>query len=76
MIVGEAMSKMIHRFPECKARLDHARGIAGFRHLLVHEYFDIDNDLVWDIAVNSAPTLLRQITDWENELESTQSKES
>lgn len=29
--------------------------IVGLRHLLVHQYFGIDEDIVWDLAVNRCP---------------------
>jgi len=32
--------------------------IVGMRHRLVHEYFRVDFDRVWDTAVNDIPALL------------------
>jgi len=69
LIVGEAMAKIIHRFPETKSRLEHARRVANFRHLLVHEYSNINDLLVWDIAQRSAPILLLQVQSWLGELD-------
>jgi uncharacterized protein with HEPN domain len=68
-IIGEAMSKMIHRFPESRDRIDHARRIANFRHIIAHEYRNIDDQLAWDIVVHAAPLLQRQIGLWMAELE-------
>jgi uncharacterized protein with HEPN domain len=69
-IIGEAMSKIVHRFPETRTRIDHARRIANFRHIIAHEYRNVDDELVWNIVVHSAPLLRVQIQTWIAELES------
>lgn len=38
------------------------RQIIGLRHILVHEYFGIDNTLVWQIVSNDIPVLKQEIT--------------
>jgi uncharacterized protein with HEPN domain len=68
-IIGEAMSKMIHRFPESRTRIDNARPIANFRNVIVHEYRTIHDALVWDIVTRSAPVLKTQIDAWAAELD-------
>jgi uncharacterized protein with HEPN domain len=35
--------------------------IAGLRNILSHEYFGIDNDILWDVVRNHAPALRRAI---------------
>jgi uncharacterized protein with HEPN domain len=37
------------------------RGIAGMRNVLVHGYFDIDMDSVWDIIQRDLPVLKKAI---------------
>lgn len=37
--------------------------ILGLRHLLVHHYFGVDQEIVWDIASNRCPELLEAIED-------------
>jgi len=68
-IAGEAMAKMIHRFPESGARIDNARRIANFRNVIAHEYRNVDDALVWDIVSRSAPVLKAQIDAWMAELD-------
>lgn len=35
--------------------------IIGLRHRLIHGYFDIDVELLWEIAQNDVPLLRRQL---------------
>ena len=59
-IIGEAM----RHIPE-EVRLRHSevpwRTIVAFRNIVIHEYFGIDEDIVWDVIENKIPELLKQI---------------
>lgn len=59
-IIGEAM----RHIPE-EVRLRHSevpwRTIVAFRNIVIHEYFGIDEDIVWDVVENKIPELLKQI---------------
>jgi uncharacterized protein with HEPN domain len=68
-IIGEAMSKMTHRFPESRIRIDHARRISNFRNIIAHEYRNVNDELVWGIVIRSARLLRTQILTWIAELE-------
>ena len=51
-ILGEALFQINRIAPELAAQIPHYERIIGFRHLLVHAYHIIDNDIVWDVLTN------------------------
>ena len=36
--------------------------MAGLRDVLIHEYFGIDLDIIWDVVQNKIPELHRQVS--------------
>lgn len=59
-IIGEA-AKKIH--PDFKSKYPEVewKNMAGTRDKLIHDYFGVDYDIVWDIIVNELPELKFQI---------------
>ena len=47
-IIGEAANKLSKGIKENYPRLDW-QGLVGFRNVLVHDYFGIDYNIVWNI---------------------------
>ena len=60
LVVGEAVKKI----PE-EIKLEHPaidwKNIAGLRDVLIHAYFRIDNDLLWDIIQNKLEDLRGEV---------------
>jgi uncharacterized protein with HEPN domain len=59
-IIGEASNKLD---PDFKAGYPHIewRKITNTRHRLIHDYFGVDNDIVWNIVVDKLPDLKENI---------------
>jgi uncharacterized protein with HEPN domain len=53
-IIGEATKKLPDDFKENHRQIEW-RSIAGTRDKLIHDYFGIDYDIVWDIVSNEIP---------------------
>lgn len=56
-IIGEAASKVSRRFCEAHPEIPWHRIIAQ-RHVLVHEYGEIQDDLLWAVATIHIPILI------------------
>lgn len=59
-IIGEATKKLPDNVRDKYGNIDW-RAIAGTRDKLIHDYFGIDYDIVWDIVINEIPALRSQI---------------
>jgi len=56
-IIGEAVKNISEstrkKYPDVKWRK-----IAGFRDIVAHEYFGVNDETVWDIVENEIPALI------------------
>ncbi len=59
-IVGEAVSQATRHFPELEKSIGPARRIVGFRNRIIHEYAEVDTEIVWAIVQNEVPRLLEK----------------
>jgi uncharacterized protein with HEPN domain len=68
-VIGEAARNIPddfrQRFPEIEWR-----SISAFRNILVHEYFAIRDEIVWDIVANKVPELQELIQNVMNNIDS------
>ena len=59
-IIGEAASNISNDYKKLNSEIPW-RKISGFRNVLVHEYFGVDLNLVWQIIKEDIPELKENI---------------
>jgi uncharacterized protein with HEPN domain len=59
-IIGEAVKNINEDLKHCFPNTDW-KAVAGFRDTLIHGYFGIDLEILWDIAVHKIPPLNDEI---------------
>jgi len=74
IVIGEAITHIPEEiktdFPDVAWRL-----IKDFRNFIVHEYFGIDTEIVWDAVEKELPQLLAEITRLQDNLVSSGSRQ-
>jgi len=59
-IIGEAASHLTPEFKKKYVVVDWPK-VVGMRHKMIHDYFEVDTDIVWITAQNDLPILKKQI---------------
>jgi len=70
-IIGEAARHLINS----NILDENARVVVDFRNLLIHNYFGIDPEEVWDVVINDLPNFTNDILDQINKIEEPLKKE-
>lgn len=69
-IIGEAANMLTSEYQATHPETPWKK-VKGMRNYIVHEYFQVDDIVVWDVVTNSFPKLREQVvrylaeTDWE-----------
>ncbi|XGV87394.1 MAG: DUF86 domain-containing protein [Limnothrix sp. BL-A-16] len=66
-IIGEAVKYLPDEVRQQHSGIDW-RAIAGMRDRLIHHYFGIDYDIVWDVVINKVPQLDAEIREILNDI--------
>jgi uncharacterized protein with HEPN domain len=59
-VIGEAVKKLPEDLRAQHPALEWKK-MAGLRDMLIHEYFGVDSEIVWDIVTNKVPTLEQEV---------------
>lgn len=60
ILIGDASAKLDDAIRESLSTIPWG-DIIGMRNILVHEYFRVDNALVWEVATQYVPSLAAQL---------------
>lgn len=66
-IIGEAAYMITKDFKSTHPELPW-RQIEGMRHILVHGYFSISAEVLWDVIINDVPALIPTLQSFIEEL--------
>ena len=62
-ILGEASNMLTEEFRQALPKTPWKQ-VNGMRNYIVHEYFQVDNNVVWDVITNDLPILEQQIKEY------------
>ncbi len=66
-VIGEASNRLPEDFKSQHGDLEWRR-IVGLRHRIVHDYFGIDLEIIWQILQEDLPTFKQRLADLRNDL--------
>lgn len=69
ILIGEATVQLRHAAPELYERLSHGRLAIGMRNVLTHDYISVDNESVYETAIEDAPRVRQECAALLNETE-------
>jgi uncharacterized protein with HEPN domain len=61
-IISEACRSLPENFRQQRAEVDWSR-LVGMRHVLVHQDFEIDTDIVWAVVERELPMLKQKVNE-------------
>ena len=67
MVIGEAAKKLPGEWKQRYGDIEW-RKIAGLRDVIAHEYFQLDEEILWDIVSNKLPELKHVVSRMLDEL--------
>jgi len=67
-IIGEAAYYLSKEFREAHTEVPW-KMVCGMRHYIVHDYYQVDNQVVWEVATSDLPVLKENIKKYLAELE-------
>jgi uncharacterized protein with HEPN domain len=59
-VIGEASKRLPASFRDHHPEIEW-REISGLRDIIVHQYFGLDLNIVWDVVANRVPVLLERL---------------
>ena len=60
-VIGEALSKLLHFFPQYRMSISLPEQIIAFRNQIVHGYATVRDDIVWEIVSAYLPRLMAEV---------------
>lgn len=67
-IIGEAAYKLTHEFRENHPEVEW-NDIIGMRHILVHDYYNVDISLLWNVVHEELPAFRSKIESYLQEMQ-------
>jgi uncharacterized protein with HEPN domain len=61
MVIGEALSQLLRKWPEFEKNISNVRQIISFRNLIIHGYSTVENETVWGVVCGDMPILSGEI---------------